>query len=637
MKKNINLYVTIFVLSGILILSFPAVRSFAMTNMTEKIQLVESSWRKDAKGKKKSIDVALVNVSEDVVWAPIKVVIESLSAPNVFVSNSDGFTPDDNMPFFLYTPNSGMLEPGESTDSKEWEFTYPKNKIHFGHDLNFTIRVLACTDADHDGFFLEDDCGTPPDCNDLDPDVHPGSTEVCDGIDNNCDGGIDEGVLVTFWNDSDLDTYGNLNAPIEACSAPDGYVQNYEDCNDENRLWWLKDNSGGCAFSGYTDCTSPYEQDCNPSVSDVLDKFKHLNIDVNRDSFAYGDFQTPGGWSSEKKRHLQSIQFFDRYYSVSGQMTYQPFLAVTMSDETDTDAASISIVSVDAIGSEVHTDGPGYDDDIVVSQTLLNDHPLTAPYNHPGGTQLIGEYLFVAMEDFEGEEMGEPIVGIFKINRNGVNPRIDYHDSFYPMFYDRHNAAVAVTKMSDGSFFVAACVEDVGKGCEDIRFFKTGSTITTLSDKPSFEFIDQWHKDEMVFPADISPDVDHWTDCPAQGMNMVVDDSGDIYLVMFGVEGGLECGAALNDDHIYVYKLLKNSVNEIKLEFRAKVDVGTGDACDSIGPIPIKVTGTNFEAGSGLWIRPQGKDDVAILATEHYDSCFFGESRWGVTGNWKTP
>jgi large repetitive protein len=76
--------------------------------------------------------------------------------------------------------------------------------------------------------------GTTGDCMDTDPAINSGVVEVCDGIDQNCDGNIDEGVTTTFYADTDGDGYGNMSVAEEGCEASTGYVSNAGDCNDAN-------------------------------------------------------------------------------------------------------------------------------------------------------------------------------------------------------------------------------------------------------------------------------------------------------------------------------------------------------------------------------------------------------------------
>jgi hypothetical protein len=82
------------------------------------------------------------------------------------------------------------------------------------------------------------------DCDDTRGDVHPGATEVCDGVDDNCNGSVDEGVTTIFYEDADGDGFGNPDKTTEACAAPDGYVADGTDCDDTDP-------------SRTTDCTAP--------------------------------------------------------------------------------------------------------------------------------------------------------------------------------------------------------------------------------------------------------------------------------------------------------------------------------------------------------------------------------------------
>lgn len=74
------------------------------------------------------------------------------------------------------------------------------------------------------------------DCNDQNASVNPGASEVCDGLDNDCDGTTDDGVSTpsAFYADSDADGFGNINDWITECEMPLGYVADDSDCNDIN-------------------------------------------------------------------------------------------------------------------------------------------------------------------------------------------------------------------------------------------------------------------------------------------------------------------------------------------------------------------------------------------------------------------
>ncbi len=95
----------------------------------------------------------------------------------------------------------------------------------------FSGLTLVSGDLDCSGF--PDDGG---DCDDNRPAVNPLAVEMCDDVDNNCDGQIDEGLnFIQYFLDGDQDGFGAPSTAVTACSSPGGgYIAQGGDCDDEN-------------------------------------------------------------------------------------------------------------------------------------------------------------------------------------------------------------------------------------------------------------------------------------------------------------------------------------------------------------------------------------------------------------------
>ncbi len=127
------------------------------------------------------------------------------------------------------------------------------------------------SDADEDGWVTEQDC------NDRDASIHPEAPEICDGVDNDCDETIDEGVKVTVWADVDGDGYGDAGAPRQACGPGDGLVDNDLDCDDGNAR----------AHPGAQERCNGRDDDCDEVVDEDPIDGETYHVDGDRDG--YGD------------------------------------------------------------------------------------------------------------------------------------------------------------------------------------------------------------------------------------------------------------------------------------------------------------------------------------------------------------
>ncbi len=205
---------------------------------------------------------------------------------------------DDNNPNI----NPGMQEECDGID----------NNCDGNADEGLTIFTYYI-DMDNDGFGSNQDsimtCETETpmgyadnkeDCDDTNEDIHPDAMEVCDGIDNNCDGNADEGLTIfTYYIDMDNDGFGSNQDSIMTCETetPMGYADNMEDCDDTNED----------IHPDAMEVCDGVDNNCDGNVDEGLTVFTYY-IDMDNDGFGSNqdsimtcETETPMGYADNKE------------------------------------------------------------------------------------------------------------------------------------------------------------------------------------------------------------------------------------------------------------------------------------------------------------------------------------------------
>jgi hypothetical protein len=151
-------------------------------------------------------------------------------------------------------------------------------------------RVFVC--PSQQGTLVENS----DDCDDLSETIYPGADERCNGVDDDCDGRIDEDAIdtTTVYLDLDEDGYGRSNYPVEACDPSSGTVPFYSyydvlavsvsivagDCDDDDAN----------VHPGVAELCNGIDDDCDGRIDDedddiLLDDLVVWYVDFDRDGY----------------------------------------------------------------------------------------------------------------------------------------------------------------------------------------------------------------------------------------------------------------------------------------------------------------------------------------------------------------
>jgi MYXO-CTERM domain-containing protein len=150
------------------------------------------------------------------------------------------------------------------------------------YTVNQILSVASGTtsgDADADGYLAS----PGPDCDDTRAAIHPGATEVCNGLDDNCDDATDEGVTnpcggcgavpEEVCNSADDDCDGDTDEGCVPCDAATEVCNGLDDDCDGETDEGVTNACGACGVVAGEDCNG-LDDDCDGDTDEECDGCK---------------------------------------------------------------------------------------------------------------------------------------------------------------------------------------------------------------------------------------------------------------------------------------------------------------------------------------------------------------------------
>ena len=290
--------------------------------------------------------------------------------------------------------------------------------------------LMACTgpaedepvvDNDSDGFTVG------LDCDDNNASINPNADEMCDGVDNNCDGNVDDASAVdraTWYADSDKDGFGDATVTELACAAPDGYTSDATDCDDRDPALRPDDQDS----DGYSSCDGDCDDTDATLTPDDLDGDGYAGCDGDCDD-------TKDNWYPAEL----SVETVDYSYDADGSGTFvTPSVQTNYRDENNNIVLRDYRTDNDGDGTPERTDQNAYEYDadgnlVLMTQDVVDvsysftsetsytydaaGNQLTYSYREDSGRD--GEWNYLFVQEYTYDSDGLLVTEVFRNDTDG--------------------------------------------------------------------------------------------------------------------------------------------------------------------------------------------------------------------------